>query len=192
MDSRRTGIGFACALLAVFCVCEVVDDSTDTSVDVESLRILTTDITNWTDRADGSFTGYEVFVGTDICNPPIDGACGPYNEQGVVKSIIQYMGRPTGTPDLLYNMDAFAMDFGTPAKAMAMFEAARPSSGTAMAGYATTVVVIDETTPNFGVTVFGHFDKFYIELKMDNYTVKEDAITDAKLFMDIYAAKING
>jgi hypothetical protein len=190
MLKRLAVVVLVLSALALVFSCQVVDDTKNTGLDVTNLRLTTSDISNWAERVEGSFPGYAVFVGNAVCDDPIDGACGPYTAHQVVKTILQYMGRPSPVSGVNYKVDAYVMDFGTPVKAKAMFDDIKPASGTSMSGYADSVVIMDETTPNFGVTVYANFGKFYIELKMDNYTVKADAIADAKLFIDIYAAKI--
>ncbi len=192
----RWSAGMVAAVVAagaLFCETGQSDGGGAVADEVEDLRLTVADVSGWTERAHGSFTGWGVYEGNALTGEsPIDGAGDIYVAFGVVTTGMQYLESPppSGTVNLF--LDAYVMDFGTAEKAMAMYEELRPASGTAVGGEDDSVAIIDESTPSFGCMLYAHYGKFYIELKFNNYTTKSEAVGDAGLFLSVYKAKIVG
>jgi hypothetical protein len=82
------------------------------------------------------------------------------------------------------------MDFGTTANAAAMVQrqASIYSPLINIPGYDSTVTIASPALG--GITVFAHFGKFYIEVSFIGYQDQSQAISDAKLFLDLIKSKI--
>lgn len=178
------------ALGIVSCETAQVDDGSALADDVAELRLTTADISGWSERPDADVGSYVIQVGGELCNPPIDGACDQYTSNGVVKTLIQYLTRPADP--VPYKFDGYVMDFGTAAQARVMFDDAKGSAATTIAGFADSVAIVNEQTPSFGCTVYAHFGKFYIEIRLSGYDPASVAIADAATFVRVYSEKITG
>lgn len=93
------------------------------------------------------------------------------------------------------NIEAWVMDFGTPAAASAMYHKIKPISVPdsldkfktnpfSVPPYDSSVAIARPVQG--GVTAYAHFDKYYFELSNSGYAIRDSATADMKLFLEKY------
>jgi hypothetical protein len=152
---------------------------------VSGLEILPSDSTGWVqDTNADTFTvsGEANFHGV------LDGGDVEYISRGLVEVSVQNLAGPDSQ-----TMKAFCMDFGTAAKAYAMFEYKKSSvaSPLTIPPFATNTAAGNPVPLLQGITVYSCFGKFYLELQMVGFKDQALAVSAASLFLTLYSLKIN-
>jgi hypothetical protein len=152
---------------------------------VSNLEILPSDSTGWVqDTNADTFTvsGEANFHGV------LDGGDVEYISRGLVEVSVQNLAGPDSE-----TMKTFCMDFGTAAKAYAMFEYKKSSVATPLTipPFATNMAAGTPLVFLQGIAVYACFGKFYIELQMVQFKNQDLAVSAAALFLTLYSSKIN-
>jgi hypothetical protein len=179
----------ACSALLVLAACNKPGVNSNNhppgATSVSGLEILPSDSTGWAqDTNADTFTvnGEENFHGV------LDGGDAEYISRGLVEVSVQNLAGPDSQ-----TMKAFCMDFGTAAKAYAMFEYKKLSVATPLTipPFATNAAAGNPLPFLKGIAVYSCFGKFYIELQMVQFKDQALAVSAASLFLTLYSSKIN-
>lgn len=183
--------------VVAFSVCSAPTNDTGATA-VTQLELTSADVPGWSSLTTGSmpdtFLAYPI-ESLDCCVPgSIDGGAVWYDTTGCTKVAYQTMTRPLTAPDTARSA-SYVMDFGTSAKATAMFQKNNDGTQSAVPSFSTSaaMVKIFPTT----IKTIAHFNKFYIELVLTGFystsTQRVDtvpALAAAGLFLTAYRNKI--
>ena len=164
--------------------------STSPGENVQQLEIANNEITGWGIDTNGLGAGYSsqnpFAVSAANLHNVIDGGDMQYIDEGCIEAIFEYLQKYNS----FEQATIYFMDFGTTANAAAMVQrqASIYSPLINIPGYDSTVTIASPALG--GITVFAHFGKFYIEVSFIGYQDQSQAISDAKLFLDLIKSKI--
>jgi hypothetical protein len=182
MRRLRFPVLAALIILTVVCSCKIVLDSNHSSILKAADFAITDQISSWT-MEQGGLASYNDPNSLQLV---MDGGFEIYTDNGMIEGIQEKMSTADGRRNQI-----MVMDFGTPDKASAMyqFQKARLTGRTATFNYPDTTA-IGKVTLN-GVTVYSHFNHFYVELGMTGYSPASKAIADGNLFLGFYETTAN-
>lgn len=154
---------------------------------IRQLEIANNEIPDWS--VVKSADSFNVYTAANL-HEVLDGGDLLYVQGGVVEIGIEDLEKAVNDTDYVY---AYFMDFGTDINAAAMVqtEVSNFSGGDnpiVITGYDNNVALARGNLG--GITVYAHFKKFYIELSFTGYQDQSQAISDAKLFLDLIKSKI--
>ncbi len=137
-----------------------------------------------------SESGYAAYDSTTVSNA-IDGAAPTYVQAGMITFASKHLENTS--PSETLSCRIYLMNFGTTAKAAAIFNTttsdhgastALPPLGVSEAAYAV------QTGAN--INAYAHFDQFYFEIALTGHHTVADAVNDALYFLTKYKAVIDG
>jgi hypothetical protein len=164
----------------VFCRNSTSQEVTRTPVSLEKLDIIKGDISNWNPES-----ALDVYVGDQLYEH-IDGAASQYLEKGVIKTGYQRLIGPDNAI-----VEIYAFDFGSKAKALAMFEQKkieRANDTVKDLAYPDSVVIVSPVLG--GVSSSAHFGNFHMELNVMGFSAQTSAIETLDFFLSFYKNRI--
>jgi len=168
-------------------VCDNSSNTNDDTLKVKNLRIAN-EISGWTEEADG----YREFNPSNMYDM-IDGGVTPYLTAGLVEGIRQVFIQIRGTDTIQLTADV--EDFGNENNAQNIFNTITAASiidSIKFSEYPSTKVVGSNNQLGIEIIIFAHFNKFYFELKFNNYgNLADFVIEESKKFLSFYELKIN-
>ncbi len=175
----------------VLCLCSPSgSDKDEGAKSVEQLKIIDNDITGWqiAKVSDTSVISdsFDVYTPAALYSK-MDGPAGEYIDQGVVTAMFEHMTSPDGQNDLQLKV----MDFGTPAKATAMFNDKKSrefNNAILVAPYADTLVVARPLLA--GLSVCAHYKKFYFEMDVSGFSDRTRELQTVDAVMDLFIRRI--
>jgi hypothetical protein len=165
---------------AVSCKNSAPLEVTPIPVVLEKLSIINGDISYWSPESD-----MNVYVGDQLYEH-IDGAATQYLEKGVIKTGYQRLTDPNSA-----TVECYMFDFGSDAKAMAMFEQKRIERANDTVkdlNYPDSIVVVSPVLG--GVSGCAHFGNFYMELNVMGFSAQVPAIETLDIFLGFYKNRI--
>ena len=137
----------------------------------------------------GAWTSHDIYLGQGISTLNKNTNCLDYGSRGYLQLLKHY-----GYTDLT---DCKVLDLGC-LEGVYTIELAQLganvysiSSPSSLSGYTTARVAVDESSPSFGATVYACFAAYFIQLKLDGFDPRTDALDAAVQFIQIYDDKIN-
>jgi hypothetical protein len=183
-----------CSLCVFFCVCKTVWINTSKENDsvgatsVGQLQITPTDVSGWTQ------SDFNTYPGATL-RGPLDGGADLYMAGGggpgegqMIDAAIQDMTGPSGK-----SLTAYCMDYGNEISAIGMQQVLVNSfSNLVNIPYFsdTLAVGVPATSPG-AITIYAHFNKFFIQLAITGCQNQTEALQTASLFLQIYQSKID-
>jgi hypothetical protein len=143
--------------------------------------IISNEISGWTADPSGTASYSDPMSLQQL----IDGGYNDYTDNGMIEGIQEVMNSSDGHGNRIW-----VMDFGTADKATTMyqFEQTRLTGRTAaLQEYADSIAIAKVNLSS--ITVYAHFNRFYFQLAMSNYSPATLATGDADLFLEFYQAK---
>jgi hypothetical protein len=147
---------------------------------LENLNIKKGDISNWNPESDMT-----VYVADNLYEL-IDGGATPYLEKGVIKTGYQRLTGPENTI-----VECYIFDFGSEAKALAMFEQKkkeRVNDTVKDIAYTDSIVVVSPVLG--GVSSSAHSGSFCMELNVTGFHSQTLALETLDFFLGFYRNKI--
>jgi len=163
----------------------VTDNGTVTTV--SQLRLFNGDISGWVESSNAD--SFNIYTGTELENP-LDGGADVYTGMGMIQAFIQDVEGPSPQRLIVY-----AMDFGSPAAATQMFAQEQGQMGATsipIRGYDVATAFATSVSGGTGVTVYAHFDKFYLQLMLTGFSNQTDAMSKAYMFLHLFNLRWNG
>jgi hypothetical protein len=140
----------------------------------------------WAPDSGSEFIAYDTLTIWNL----LDGGAVPYVQNGLVSATFKNL-KATSLSDAM-SCAVRIMDFGTFAKAEAMFNA---SSTQYQASSALAPLPVSEAAymveAGGNITVYAHFGRFYFELELTGYANVSDSVRDALHFLTIYRTMIS-
>jgi hypothetical protein len=182
---------FVISCIAIFLNC--FGPETNPKTKLQDLYF-TTEVTGWVPDSSSHFVQYPAESLYNFINGPAQ----RYIDSGLVSWFREKMnGGPTASPDSGdYVFNGYIHDYGTTAKAKALYEAKVVVNVTP---YPTKKVVLDQYSDNEaqaitvggGIQVYATFGKFYFEFNITGFQVSGDAVPEALKFLDKYKATVH-
>jgi hypothetical protein len=146
------------------------------------MQIADNELSGWTQAA-----GFDTFytMPIDTLNRLIDGPEQTYKDYGCKEIAYQTL---TGPDPKVFS--SFAMDFVTVSKAAAMFNYKKLQVGPGKNISSFDDATAFATTVENGVTAYAHFNKFYLEMKLEGFADTVEVLAVAGQFLNAFKAKI--
>ena len=180
--SKKVSGSIICFFL---CLCSPSGpDRGESTLSVEQLKVANTDIAGW--QFADLYDSFNVYTPAALYSL-MDGPAAEYLDLGVVKVEFEHMTSPDGQHDLQLKV----MDFGTSAKATAMFndKKSREFGDTVVvAPYADTLVIARPLLA--GLSVCAHYKKFYFEMDVSGFPDRLADLQTVRTVMELFIQRI--
>jgi hypothetical protein len=154
-------------------------------------KVKNTDIPNWK-----LTPGSESFTIWSASRLPadIDGAAELYTSRGMLQAVdISMVGPNEGSDANRLAQHSLIMDFGTMAKAMAMYRYCKSEyfidAGGIIPGYSDSLAFYQETLA--GITAYSYYKQFYFELNLSGFSQTQKAVATARMFLEFFKESID-
>ncbi len=176
---------FFCIATALSCAKSGVNTQVqNTSPSVNSLKIVSAAGTGFSQVADAD--SFVIYTPENL-NLAINGGNVEYIDRGLIAASAQNFTSADSR-----TMRSLCMDFGTAAKASAMYAYKKASVTAALTipSFDSSVAVGKPEILFQGITAFAWFDRFYFEIRLLGYADQTQALGNAAVFLSQYASKI--
>lgn len=171
------------AVFLIFCICSPTAKNTPQATLADFK--LTNEIQGWTSVYDSEFVSSTLHLLRD----------GMDDEYTHDSTLVAGFKQILADSVKLTNIEAWVMDFGTPAHAAAMYHKIKPipipdsldrfkTNPFGIPPYDTATAIARPVQG--GITAYAHFNKYYFELSNSGYAVQDSALADIKLFLGKY------
>lgn len=169
----------------MFCEFGTSGESTRT---VKALQISSTEISPWTEDADG----FRDFSSLDGLTSIMNGGADEYYNRNAVDGFFQNMSNKI-SESTTYSVECRVINFGTVENATTMFNFKTQDISTKdeVGSLGLSVALIDPDASLTGCAGYAHFGQYYFELNYSGYgSSKSQAKQDAASFIEVFQDKV--